>query len=633
MWHVKLLLIVFGISWGKLSKPKYPSCFPSPSQLIYEKYVLNATLTNIINLKFKSGRSADLYSVSGGHRIFQTIQIQDVLVQKFPNFNQTRLNVEIIYMKDDYSIQEPHQMYLYYDQNMVQVYRGYDPEVFWQYLHGTDIKEFEDTARSLHALFFLNPETEIRDAAEILTYLWTKFGILNAIAQIPCSPKYSRYIAVYKPFQLNFRNTLGKVQLHLVEHVFKYPSSIRNNVGNLHKYPVKVSIFKRYPTALPELPRTLQGLKIYQKNIPFYGMDGMILSEIVQKLNFTLKIVSTPETQRYGFVAPNGTIIGSLQLIAARKVDFQAVARYIDIYPISMEYSWPITFDYMGFLVARSGRLPNWLKIYEIFLDNTNLLLTSIWVVCCLVNLLFQPDAGKAFTEIYCIAIGHSQKSIVNPGTSLSKSIFIGSCLIISLVLITLLTAALIKTLSSESWCPDIQTLEELTQSKIKIKSSANILKFCNSTLYGKLSKQIQIFDSNLSDEDLVTEYKNLAVLVRVKDTQLKIGTHYIDINGTPLLHIIPDYIANNFVAYAFPKGSPYLLIINNILTRLQEAGLDTKWYKDVAIAFETENRKKESAKIEKLSIEALQSALYILLIGYLISIMVFSFELAFSCH
>lgn len=83
---------------------------------------------------------------------------------------------------------------------------------------------------------------------------------------------------------------------------------------NLNGYPLKVSMFPRYPTALtvdeiPDVFLSSYFMDILKDSCGYGGVDGLILGNMARALNFTAVVV-TPNGSDFGYRQGNGAFIG-----------------------------------------------------------------------------------------------------------------------------------------------------------------------------------------------------------------------------------------------------------------------------------------------------------------------------------
>lgn len=87
-----------------------------------------------------------------------------------------------------------------------------------------------------------------------------------------------------------------------------------NKFRNLNEFPLRVTIFRRFPTALQinELPRAFVGsylMKDIARSNGYGGVDGIILANAAKTMNFTT--MNIPQIGiDFGFKADNGTFVG-----------------------------------------------------------------------------------------------------------------------------------------------------------------------------------------------------------------------------------------------------------------------------------------------------------------------------------
>lgn len=111
--------------------------------------------------------------------------------------------------------------------------------------------------------------------------------------------------------------------------------------------------------------------------------------------------------------------------------------------------------------------------------------------------------------------------------------------------------------------------------------------------------------------------------------------TKFLYPDGSPKLHVIKECPRHYFLTYIVRRGWPFLPRFNMVMTRLAEAGLVELWYRATEDAFilnkTIQNMKLgpdlEANRRKPFSLRDIQSAFYFLIIGYIISAIVFLIE------
>jgi hypothetical protein len=88
----------------------------------------------------------------------------------------------------------------------------------------------------------------------------------------------------------------------------------------------------------------------------------------------------------------------------------------------------------------------------------------------------------------------------------------------------------------------------------------------------------------------------------------------YVDDDGQPLLHIVNECVSSFVVATVVPKGSAFLHVFDNLIIRLYESGLATKWYRDVFDSIVIEKMvsiSKKRKSVQSFSLYDTESAFY----------------------
>lgn len=466
---------------------------------------------------------------------------------------------------------------------------------------------------------------------DVLTKFWTNFNILNVLLFSSCS-KYPNKVFVYKPF-LQTNSTWGALKMYNIDDVLKDPIPVVNSMKFFNRYRLRTALFLRKPTALSfnKMPRAIKENPIYKKLnsvVGFGGFDACVLAAVVERLGFTVKLAWMAE--RYGKLK-NGRYTGSLGAVVYKNVDISANGRFLIEYESnSIEFTNPVSNDQVCVVVPKSLKIPQWIKIFRCFQTDTWILLIFIWNSCVGFWFLLRKYRAYKSSSVLMEMIAIFLTIPTQISQQLSHRIFLASCMGFTVIVTSIFQGSLVKSFTTTSYYPDINTLNKLDKSGLQIATSLKVFENDNSPLIKRL--QSKIISHNSSSLERAAIFRDVAGVERREDAKLLISKEYIKSNGYPLVHIVNECPSSYFVAYIVPKGSPFLPRINNVITKFFEAGFPSKWYNDIFDGIILETRKKNySQNNEKpFNLKDVQVAFYILLIGFLIAAIIFLLELYF---
>jgi hypothetical protein len=189
---------------------------------------------------------------------------------------------------------------------------------------------------------------------------------------------------------------------------------------------------------------------------------------------------------------------------------------------------------------------------------------------------------------------------------------------------------------STTSSYKDINTLEELDRSGLLIETTYvahfDIFGTGDSPLLDSLrTKMILLTTNHFNDIPIAT--KNCGI-DRKADIGILIETKFATPDGSSLLHIVDECPRNYHLAYIMHKDSPLLPQFDMALLMFAQAGLINKWYEDVKNAIITHHIYRDRVYEDRLkvfSVTDVQIAFFILIMGYVVSGIVFIVELIVS--
>jgi hypothetical protein len=486
--------------------------------------------------------------------------------------------------------------------------------------------------------------SEIENKCSLLFQnIWEEFGILNVIMlflNVTVSPKLKlgriKLIATFNPF-ITSTDLRGKLVVHHEDYIINLAKSQADRLIDLRGYPVRITLFPREPTSFPSHPN--------DKVIDYVGMDGFFMRNLAKKMNFTAIADSPKDGKEYGyFFEDNGTFTGTLGDILHDRADLSLNSRFVKDYGTNnIEFTIPVGFDSLCLIVPKARQLPKWLALFRVFHLHVQFSIVCVYVVCSIIFYIlqilyshFKSDCKEASLTAILIETlpPFLSLSMVRMPSSQSGKVLMISCLIFGMIIASAFQAKLVTVLSKPDYYSDINTLEELDASGLVISTgSINLVRDTFSTEESPPAKHLRskvtycyLQEGNIN---YVAKHQNIAALNRLS-TALYSVLLYRNSDGTFLLHIVKECPRTYSLAYIVPKGSPFLLRINHVITQLVETGIVDKWNEDTYFNMTAIHRTEYSGNnsLKVFSLEDLQMPFLVLVCGLLSSVIIFFVEL-----
>jgi hypothetical protein len=515
---------------------------------------------------------------------------------------------------------------------------AWSPKVLWDFLDefGTAVVPKPRTTYAL--LFGLSSSSNCvslkNQMHQVLRRFWSDYNILDVIAQAPCSC-VSDQIHIYRPF-LKIKNSWGGLRFYSTQEIVSDPHLIVNALRNLNQYPVRIAVFENTACAIKVLPKLLQTNPIY-KNLSsssgFAGSDGLLLGALVKYLNIDPVMQTNMPRYNYGHEYPNGSITGVFAMVLNKETDWGLNARIMTYYKGGgFEYTVPYISDKISVVVPKAEKVPRWWALVNCF-DNWSWILIHVTIsICCIFWYLIRSSSFvKAVSEMCSLLMGVPCR--ISPSTC--EVFFLVSCAFFSLVVLGIVQGSLFKAFTTITFYPDANTLEEVVESGLPVITFAGaLIKDNSSSTVGKLIEKSIPFSEDVLD--LVAYQKNIVAIHRRRDVEIEAITKYLGQDGVSLLHIVDQSIASFYLSSIVPKDSPFLMVFNRVITAMFESGLTSKWFNDLVYSLFIENLDKVRGKerLNSFSLSDIQSAFYILGVGYVCSIFALLWEMTwYKCQ
>lgn len=483
---------------------------------------------------------------------------------------------------------------------------------------------YEVISESRATYFFIFISSHDRKTIEFLfKQLWNSYNILNIVVVV------YRKIYIYRPFVKN-KNSWGRLDEYNFNTIFNNPILLTNSLSNFNQYSLPISIFERDPTAIKELPKLVKNNPVYKNLIfstGFYGSDGSMLNTMATMLNFSVTIVENFDKLRFGRVWSNGSVCGTLGDVVKRHVVLSSNGRILADYNTrEIEYTISYNGDSICIAVPKSLKVPNWRVLLECFDKTSSILIFVVFVICLLFWYFVSPKIffGKILYDVFSFLMGIPIRIV----PSLNQFFFLSSCMVFNVIILQLLQGWLFTAFTTTTFYPDIVTLQGVYESKLSIATNMWFLIKDDSDIIQQLKNRTVEKTPNILD--VAAHHRNVCVLDKKLDLELYSKSKYVGNDGLSLLHVVDECLTSVLIVNIVPKGSPFLLIFNNVISQLFESGFTKRWYNDIVSSRITEKMVSLERKPDKItfSVKDLQAAFYIITVGYVLSLFVFFVEM-----
>ncbi|KAL0108841.1 hypothetical protein PUN28_014155 [Cardiocondyla obscurior] len=498
---------------------------------------------------------------------------------------------------------------------------------------------------------------------DILKTLWFKYKVqkvfVSEAALANDTVRINRIIRTFNPFaKVNDSTSVwGKIEIinaKTTEEASNVLSQlVHRRTKDMHGYELKVGYFNRNQTRAE--PIRVRSSTRYNYAEVFKGFDELMLKTIARNMNFQTELINPTDNESYGYQLANGTYIGAIGDVVNGRTDICFVSYFIKKYTTNLKEDVDFTvymdFDKLCVVVPKAPKIPKGIRIYHFFP-------LSIWICSMLTHVFtyliwyflqeFTPGrtGKKSFRATiyrsFLLNAGCPQKL---PSTN-GERILLSGILLANVTLVGIFGGILYNSFAHDMYYPDIDSLQELDASGLPIiLTSASLVDLFDDDNENKdkdvdsviltqsLRKKMQFGKNAVSS---VAYYRNISTFVRKSYFPI-VTEELIDADGGPLLHLVKECPGKFYLSYLLPKNSILNEKINGLISRMNQAGLPSLWSQHIVHAFIIrrgslakqkiiQNRKKMNDFVP-FNLSDMQSSFYMLLIGLLISTIVFFCE------
>ncbi|KAJ8891782.1 hypothetical protein PR048_004335 [Dryococelus australis] len=367
------------------------------------------------------------------------------------------------------------------------------------------------------------------------------------------------------------------------------------------------------------------------------GLTGEVLDIISKSLN--LSTTSTPNPNflkdAASWVLPNNfyerfDIVTPLTVL--HKDNFKTA-------------SYPYATERVVFIVPKAEEIPEWMHAMFPFHYPLWISYMCVFLVLVIFGKMYIRLSGKQAQKtllslemfrLFFVGMFYYQAN------SSGLRIFLVSVMMFNIVLNNAYSGSFTSLVAVPKYYPDINTIEDLNNynlyvglqgsfGPISLSDLPSLFEIADSTddVTSFLLNRLQMFDS--LDDELHTAkvHRNICVLLGLKAAKYEVSRPENILNNRPLLHIAEQNIANLWIVAIFRENFPLLDKVERPLWYVREAGVINEI---VRIDVERNLMSHQETGENHLGIDLyqLQTFFFILLFGYVASMLGFSIEILF---
>ncbi|XP_018374119.1 PREDICTED: uncharacterized protein LOC108768249 isoform X1 [Trachymyrmex cornetzi] len=489
---------------------------------------------------------------------------------------------------------------------------------------------------------------------DILKTLWFKHKVHKVFVSkailINDTVRIARTVRTYNPFIKVNNSVWGRVEIINVttaEEASKMLSHLTyHRTKNMNGYALKVGYFKDKAKSIAK-PIKGQSITRYSYADVFKEFDEKMLNTIAQDMNFQIEYVYPADNKWFGSQLFNGTYVGAIGDIVYGRTDICFISFFVKKYSISpkedVDFSTYVDFDRICMVVPKATKIPKGIRIYHFFP-------LSIWICLMLTHIftyliwyflqVFTPKRKRSLRATiyrsFLLNAGCPQKL---PNTN-AERILLSGVFLVNVTLVGIFNGILYNSFAYDMYYPDIDSLHDLDVSGLPISySSVSLVDLFDDDNDVKLTTMQNLRKKLQSNENGVistAHYRNTSAFARERYFPV-ISEELADADGGPLLHLIKECPGKFYLSYLLPKNSIFNEKVNTLIDHLNQAGLPSLWYQCIVNAFDIRKKllskeilvrkKKKTGSFVPFNLADMQSSFYILLIGLLISTIVFFHE------
>ena len=410
---------------------------------------------------------------------------------------------------------------------------------------------------------------------------------------------------------------------------------------NLEGCPIIASVFELPPAVMS----TTDTKQDSTHTVFDEGIEIRLLQEFGTKANMSIKYTDHMSNESWGVPVGNGSWTGTSGQLVRGEVD---VAMDLFFYRCDKiketECLTPHLIDKVRWYVPCAAPYPGWMSIIRVFMPSLWVCFLASYVVFAVVlcqmvktsnRMFLQRTENQAYTSlvkclmnVWAVILGQATPDSPpqQPVIRVVFLIWILYCFAISTVYQTFLTTFLVD--------PGLQhqlsSNEEVINSGMEYGAPSPILPVIPEL---KGYPHLKHCDDYKDCQNRVAFQRDFCYVYSTISMEFIIASTYTDSNGKPLICSFEEVISPQLIIISVPKGYVMSDRFNKVILHLLQGGILDQWFRDIKYTTFLSSAAQTSLQDDeyvKLSLLHMQSAVYILLLGLILSFTVLLSEILF---
>lgn len=473
-------------------------------------------------------------------------------------------------------------------------------------------------------------ETKLNNEVIYFSWLWQNFGILNLVLVVTHKGTRNVEFLTFNPF---VKKTSEEGQLLRFNDSLEATNSFDQVLTNLHGHTLKALVFPFPYGVHPDLMNDSSSIQ-----------GGPDLTFLFTLQRFFNVIFEHHKPSDYSDFLRTGTADGALADLSNNCVDILINSKTLKWYDNQkVQFLLPRKFANFVILVKKRGIISGWRIALHLLHKTVWMCLVLAFFMCSAVYTIMRRIRFGTFNfleGLFVVMKSFLSVCIIHMPHTHPERMLIAFCLMLSVIILNLVFGQMFYLIKSEPQLSNINSLEELQNSNLPIfavySNFLYALDGLKNTSLSKLPERLKY--KKLEGSTFGIDSKNIndkyAILTSTGSLQMQSylnGSEYFE-----NIHVLQETVMYFSIAHVMPIGSIYFNQFNTFAIKLVDHGFFNKWLtvyllyrKEKEInSVNQQNKTSTVIKTDALDLEDLRFPFVIILIGLVLSLVVFLTEI-----